>query len=68
MARILLTIDVDEAEELYRFLEHQYVSPTAYPRLGRLWTRISTALRKQEQLLAASPDREPPSEPPAATA
>jgi hypothetical protein len=67
MARILLTIDADEAEELYRFLEHQYVSQAAYPRLNRLWTRISTALRKQEQLLASSsPRREPPS--PAATA
>lgn len=66
MARILLTIDEDEAAELYRYLQHQYISPTSYPRLGRLWTRISTALRVQERLLAEA--SEPRATPPAATA
>jgi hypothetical protein len=49
-----LTIEADEAEELYRYMEHQYVNPNQWPAIGRLWPKLSQALKKQEQLLAAT--------------
>lgn len=54
MPKVVVTLDAEEAEELYRYMEHQYLSPNKYPALSRLWTKISVALRKQEQLLAAT--------------
>ena len=47
MGRILLTLDAADAEELYRFLEHQYLDPNVYPRLSRLWSRIRDAFRSR---------------------
>jgi len=49
-----LVITRDEAEELYRYMAPQYLSPNTWPHLSRLWTKISTALRKQEELLKAA--------------
>jgi hypothetical protein len=51
MAKPMLTLTEAEADELYRYLEPQYLSPNTWPRLSGLWTRISIALRKQEALL-----------------
>lgn len=51
--RPTLVLDVEEAEELYRYMLNQYLNPNVYPRLSKLWGRLSTVLRKQEQALAA---------------
>lgn len=47
-----ISLSRDEAEDLYAFLRNQYLDPNRFPHLSQVWTRISIALRKQEELIA----------------
>jgi hypothetical protein len=47
-----VTLSREEAEEFYAYLRNQYLDVNRYPHLSQLWTRVSIALRKQEELIA----------------